>query len=68
MKKADSRNSSEVRRICRDIYNHRDKLQTLVVRLQEVLKEDARTAGPHDTGALKVRARSEDPFDKIMVV
>ncbi len=68
MKKADGRTSYEVRRLCRDIYSHRDKLQTLVARLQEVLRQDARNEKQYDTRAVKAIARSDNPFDKIMVV
>lgn len=67
MKKADGHNSYEVRRICRDIHNHRDKLQTLVVRLQEVLRQDAQTEEGYDHRTASVTVTSEDPFDKIMV-
>jgi hypothetical protein len=68
MKKADGHMSYEVRRICRDIYSHRDQLQTLVVRLQEVLRRDAQTVEPYDTRAQEGTKKSDDPFDKIMVV
>ncbi len=72
MKKADGRTKYEVRRLCRDIYNHRDRLQTLLSRLQEVLRQNApdKEAGEerYASRAVKGTARSDNPFDKIMVV
>jgi len=43
MKKVDGSINEKVRRICRDINNRandRQKLQTLVIELQEVLREE----------------------------
>lgn len=67
MKNADGRTNEEVRRICRDINqrsNDRQQLQTLVVRLQDVLREER-----HETPVMKMIEHSDgdDPFDKIMV-
>ena len=67
MKKAYSRTNEEVRRICRNINQRshdRQQLQTLVVRLQEVLREER-----HETPVMKMIEHSDgdDPFDKIMV-
>ncbi|HWY57729.1 MAG TPA: hypothetical protein VNZ03_24930 [Terriglobales bacterium] len=59
--------TDNVRQLCRDINNRvddREKLQSLVVRLQEVLREEryetrvVKVAGPPD---------HDDPFDKILV-
>jgi len=67
MAKADSCIHEKVRRLCRDINNRaddREKLQTLVVRLQNALLEEQ-----YETRAVISTARTDenDPFDKIMV-
>jgi hypothetical protein len=65
MRKADGRVNQEVRQICRDINSRADdpeKLQTLVIRLQEVLRHER-----YDTRTVKFIAQPDDPFDKIMV-
>jgi hypothetical protein len=66
MKKVDGHIKDNVRQLCRDINNRagdREKLQTLVVRLQNVLREEQ-----YETKVVKVAApASDDPFDKIMV-
>jgi len=59
------RTNENVRQLCRDINNRADdpeKLQILVVRLQEVLREER-----CDTRAVKVKTQPDNPFDKIMV-
>jgi len=72
MKNAYGRTNEEVRRICRDINqraNDREQLLTLVVRLQNVLQQDALQKERPETPAMEVNAQSDedDPFDKIMV-
>jgi hypothetical protein len=67
MKKAYGRTNEAVRQICRNINQRaddRDQLLILVVRLQEVLREER-----HRTTVAKIAAPSDedDPFDKIMV-
>jgi len=67
MAKADSFVQEKVRRLCRDINNRaddREKLQTLLVRLQDALLEEQ-----YETRAVISTARTDenDPFDKIMV-
>lgn len=67
MAKADFCVHKKVRRLCRDINNRaddREKLQTLVVRLQNALLEEQ-----YETRAVISTARTDenDPFDKIMV-
>jgi hypothetical protein len=67
MKKVDSYINENVRQLCRDINNRADdrkKLQTLLVRLQEVLREEQ-----YETRVAKATAPTDndDPFDKIMV-
>ena len=65
MKKPDGRIDEKVRRICQDIHNRandRQKLQTLAIELQEVLREER-----YDARAVKVTSRSDNPNDKIMV-
>jgi hypothetical protein len=67
MKKVDGRMTDNVRQLCRDINNRvddREKLQSLVVRLQEVLREER-----YETRVVKVAAPADhdDPFDKILV-
>jgi len=64
MKKMKGSTRAEVRRICRDIYSQREKLKTLLVRLQEVVGQEVRT-DRRDTP--QMRTQSDDPFDKIMV-
>jgi hypothetical protein len=66
MAKGDFYIHEKVRKLCRDINNQaddRERLQTLVVRLQEALREER-----YET-RVKVTARpnDDDPFDKIMV-
>ena len=64
MKKVDAHANETIRKLCRDINQRaddRDRLQTLVVRLQQALRE------PHETRVMKVTASGENPFDKIMV-
>ncbi len=70
MKKAYGRADEEVRRICRDINeqsNDRETLQTLVLRLQEVLSKKAPSNNHNHTCAVKVTAQRENPFDRIMI-
>jgi hypothetical protein len=65
MHKANGRMNEKVRRLCRAINNRaddREKLQTLVAQLQEVLREDW-----HETRAVRVTAKSDNPFDKIIL-
>ena len=67
MAKVDSCIHEKVRPICRDINNRaddREKLQTLLVRLQDALLEEQ-----YETRAVISTARTDenDPFDKIMV-
>ncbi|HEV8047718.1 MAG TPA: hypothetical protein VGP35_08305 [Terriglobales bacterium] len=67
MAKVDSCIHEKVRRLCRDINNRaddREKLQTLLVRLQDALLEEH-----YETRAVISTARTDDndPFDKIMV-
>jgi len=65
MKKVDVRVNEKVRRLCRDIGNRaddREKLQTLVVRLQAVLREER-----YETRSMDVMVQPDNPFDKIMV-
>ncbi len=64
MKRADNPMNKKVRRICRDINNRSDdrqQLEILMIKLQEVLREE------RDTRAVKVAPRSDDPFDAIMI-
>jgi len=78
MKRVDGRINEKVRRICRSMYNRagdRKKLQTLLVRLQELLRQEvARQRAPRKGEryeprvAAKMTSQLEDPFDKIMVV
>ncbi|MGO8985817.1 MAG: hypothetical protein ACLQFM_13625 [Terriglobales bacterium] len=63
MKKTDAQIDGNIRRLCRDI-NHvddRKKLQTLVGKLQEVLRDEQ-----NKTSTVRSSAPSDDPFDKIM--
>jgi len=56
----------KVRRLCRDINDRADdpvKLQTLVVRLQEALREEQYQTPSTKSAPLD----KDDPFDKIMV-
>ncbi len=67
MAKGDSCIHEKVRRLCRDINNRaddRERLQTLVVRLQNALLEEQ-----CETRAVNIPARTDedDPFDRIMV-
>lgn len=73
MKKMNGRmdEDEKVRRICRAINRRagdREKLQTLVVRLQEMLRQDVPKQETYETRAARMNQQSEDPFDKIMVV
>lgn len=66
MKKSDGRIDGDIRRLCRDIHHRaddREKLQTLVVRLQAVLREER-----YEDRAVKSSAPSDDPYDKIMII
>jgi hypothetical protein len=75
MKNAYSRTNEEVRRICRDINaqsNDREQLQTLVVRLQQVLSQEMLskvTLSQHrvDMRMVKATAQRDNPFDRIMI-
>jgi hypothetical protein len=65
MKKISDRSDDKVRRLCRDISHradNREKLQTLVIQLQQALGEDR-----YQTQAVKFTAQRDNPFDKIMV-
>ena len=66
------RNNEKVRmQICRAIghqASHPEKLQTLVVRLQEVLRAEAPRDATHEVPQGKPSRHPEDPFDKIMLV
>jgi hypothetical protein len=65
MKQADNPMNKKVQRICRDINNRSDdrqQLEILMVKLQEVLREER-----HDAHAVKVTSRSDNPFDAIMI-
>jgi hypothetical protein len=67
MAKVDFCGREKVRRLCRDINNRsddREKLQTLVIRLQEALREEW-----YEVRELRIGAPmdGDDPFDKIMV-
>ena len=54
-----------IHKLCREI-NHeaddRKKLQTLVIKLQAVLREER-----CERGTVKIATATENPFDKIMV-
>ncbi len=68
MAKGDFCSPEKVRRLCHDISNRaedREKLQILVVRLQQALQEEH-----YETHELKASARTDDddPFDKIMLL
>jgi hypothetical protein len=75
MKNAYSRTNEEVRQICRDINeqsNDREQLQTLVVRLQQVLSQEMLrnvTLNRHrvDVRMVKATAQRDNPFDRIMI-
>jgi len=70
MKKAYGRTDEEVRRICRHINersNDRERLQTLVLRLQEVLSKEVPSNDSNHTCMVKVTAQRENPFDRIMI-
>ncbi len=65
MKKGDRRTDKKVLRLCRDIHKRADnieKLQPLVVRLQEVLNER------YETQVIEITTQSDesDPFDNII--
>ena len=67
MAKGDSCIHDKVRQLCHDINDRaddREKLQTLVVRLQEALREER-----YQAPVVKLAAPldNDDPFDKIMV-
>jgi hypothetical protein len=65
MKKTSDRSDEKVRRLCRDISHRaddREKLQTLVIRLQQALGENR-----YQAQAVKFTAQRDNPFDKIMV-
>jgi hypothetical protein len=64
MKQVNDRMNKQVRRICRDISNRSDdrqQLEILMVKLQEVLREERL-----DAHAIEVPSRSDNPFDAIM--
>jgi hypothetical protein len=66
MKKAYRRSNVAIRRICRDISrraNDRRQLQSLILRLEALLRENR-----DDSITVKITAQQDDPFDKIMVV
>lgn len=66
MKKTSDRSDEKVRRLCRDISHRaddREKLQTLVIQLQQALGEDRY----QNTRAVKFTAQRDNPFYKIMV-
>jgi len=66
MAKGDSCVHEKVRRLCRDINNRaddREKLQNLVVRLQDALLEEQYESRVTITSPTD----EDDPFDKIMV-
>jgi len=73
MKKMGGRSNEEVRQICRAINNQAsdpEKLQYLVVRLQEmlrqeVLKQELPKEEPYRS--TKIVRHPEDPYDKIML-
>ncbi len=65
MKKAHRHTDKKVLRLCRDIHKRADdmeKLQPLVVRLQEVLNES------YETKVIEIatQTREPDPFDKLI--
>jgi ATP phosphoribosyltransferase len=66
MNKVHRRIDKIIRRLCREINERADdrqKLHTLVVRLQQVLRK-----AQYETQMMKVTAQHEDnPFDKIIV-
>jgi hypothetical protein len=66
MKKAYRRTNQAIREICRDIgrrANDRTQLQSLILRLEALLRENR-----DDSITVKITAQQDDPFDKIMVV
>jgi hypothetical protein len=66
MKKAYRRTNEAIRHICRDISrraNDRAQLQSLIVRLETLLRENR-----DESITAKIAAQQDDPFDKIMVV
>jgi hypothetical protein len=75
MKNAYSHTNEEVRRICRNISeqaNDREQLQTLVVRLQQVLSQetpDRVALNQHraDLRMVKATTQRDNPFDRIMI-
>jgi len=72
MKKACSSANEEVRRICRDINQQsddREQLQSLVVRLQEVLSKSSEVPGKNRDVVRMVgaSAQRDNPFDRIMI-
>jgi len=65
VKQVNDRMNKQVRRICKDINNQsadRQQLEILMIKLQQVLREER-----HDTGAVKLTSRSDNPFDAIMM-
>jgi hypothetical protein len=65
MVKGDFYLHEKVRRLCRDINNRaddRERLQTLVGRLQETLRLES-----YETRAATRPPETDDPFDKIVV-
>jgi hypothetical protein len=66
MKRAYRRSNEAIRQICRDISrraNDRAQLQTLIVRLEALLRENR-----DDLSKVQIAAQQDNPFDKIMVV
>lgn len=66
MKRAYRRTNEAIRQICRDISrraNDRAQLQTLIVRLEALLRENR-----NDRTTVEIAAQQDNPFDKIMVV
>jgi predicted Abi (CAAX) family protease len=72
MRNLDGRTNAKVRRICQDINhraNDRQKLQTLVIELQELLREDCCGREDwHNAAALRRNLQPDDPFDKLIMV
>ncbi len=70
IKTIDRRINRRIRRLCRDIHHRADdrvRLQTLVVRLQEVLRQQGLTEVRYDIREVGATAPADDPFDKIMI-
>ena len=66
MKRAYRRTNEAIRQICRDISrraNDRAQLQTLIIRLEALLRENR-----NNMTTVEMTSQQDDPFDKIMVV